>query len=209
MAQSQTDAAARQASCISALLCNALTPASVLLLGADGGCLEAAWSDAGVGRLERLDLSDREAGDVASQFAGINRVDIAHCTGLVHGVPTGSACVLVNALALRADFVVFSLSGLGAGGTPADRRDVQLWRDIFAAHGYAAFDCLRPAMAPKLRGDLFLFANLEGQLRMGEALRATALNPGRPVAHGGGLGARFRHYIARLAKPRRARRLAA
>lgn len=209
MAQSQTDAAARQASCISAVLCDALTPASVLLLGGDGNCLEAAWSEAGIDRLERPDLSEREAGDLASQFAGINRVDIAHCSSLAQGVPTGSVCVLVNALALRADFVVFSLSGLGAGAKLADLRDVQLWRDIFAAHGYAAFDCLRPAMAPKLRGDLLLFANLEGQLRMGEALRATALNPGRPVPHGGGLGARFKQYVARLAGPRKARRLAA
>lgn len=209
MAQSQTDAAALQASCIPSVLCNALTPASVLLLGGDGNCLEAAWSDAGVDRLERIDLDEGTAGDVASNFQGVDRVDIAHCAGLARRVPHGSECVFVNALALRADFIVFSLSGLEAGASAADPRDVQLWRDIFAAHGYAAFDCLRPAMAPKLRADLLLFANQEGQLRMGDVLRATVINPKRPVPHRGGLGARLRHYFARLAGPRRAKRLAA
>lgn len=209
MAQSPSDAAARQARCIAGVLCEALNPDSVLMLSEDGACLEAAWSEACAGKLARIDIREWDTSEAASHFQSIDRIDIAHCSGLARIVPTGSECVLVNALALHADFVVFSLAGFGAGATVTPARDIQIWRDIFAAHGYSAFDCLRPVMARELRGDVLLFANLEGQLRMSEALQATALDPKRSIPHRGRIGSRFRHYLARLSAPRKARRRAA
>ncbi|MEL6568380.1 MAG: hypothetical protein AAFQ22_08185 [Pseudomonadota bacterium] len=208
MAQSHTGLPAprplQQAREIASQLSDTLDARSVLVLGRDAKDIETAWSGTGSANVTTV-----SGDDVDDLFKGQGRADIIHCGGVAGHIPESSACVLVHALAMRTDYVVFSLACLGDADTKASPREVERWRNIFAAHGYDAFDCFRPKLKADLRGDVLLFANLEAQMGMDPDLRGTALNKSRRVPHRGRVGARIRHYFSGFAAPKKWRKRAA
>lgn len=148
----------------------------------DAGCAQGAWlsvwRDRGVddhagldgdyvdrARMH-IDPSHFTAHDLAKPFDLGRRFDLAESLEVAEHLPASRAPGFVDDLTRHADAVLFSAAPPGQGGeNHIHERPYGYWRDLFAARGYALYDCIRPlvrdddAVAPWYRHNAFLFVH--------------------------------------------------
>ena len=187
----------RSASALVARLPLGFTPASVLDVGCGRGAWLEAWKARGVAGVvgvdgEYVDVSRlRIAGsefrtsDLSRAFDLGRRFDLVQCLEVAEHVPEAAACVLIASLVRHGDVVLFSAAPPGQGGEHhVNEQPREYWIAQLAVHGYAAFDCVRPAVQgireiePWYRYNTLLFANDAGASRLGPAVRETRLPAG-------------------------------
>ena len=155
---------------------------SVADFGCGRGAWLAEWQDAGVEDVCGLDgdyvdrtqlaipeIAFRPVDLTKPQDLG-RRFDLAQSLEVGEHLPEGAAQTLVASMCAHADRIVFSAAVRGQGGEfHVNEQPLSFWQDLFAAHGYAAFDCIRPALAvnravePWYRYNAVFYANRAGQ----------------------------------------------
>ena len=163
---------------------------------ADVGCGQGAWlsvwQELGVSDVCGLDGDYVEraqlmipadkfvATDLAAAFKAGRRFDIAQSLEVAEHLPPAISQSFVADLCGLSDIVMFSAAQPGQGGEMhINERAISWWAQQFAGHGYAAFDCLRPALtgegevSPWYKFNTIVYANAAGQARLSAAALAS------------------------------------
>jgi SAM-dependent methyltransferase len=148
------------AAAIVGLIHGLLPVTSVLDVGCARGTWLAAWRQAGcedalgidgshVDRTKLLIPPERFIqADLGQPFSLERRFDLVQCLEVAEHLPAARGGGLVDDLTAHGDVVMFSAAPPGQGGAGhINEQPYDVWRDLFAARGYSAFDCIRPAMA--------------------------------------------------------------
>ncbi len=173
---------------------------SVLDAGCAQGAWLSAWRDAGVDEYNGLDgdYVDRArmlidpshfiAHDLANPFALGRRFGLAQSLEVAEHLKPERAEGFVADLTSHADAVLFSAAPPGQGGeNHIHERPYEYWRDLFAARGYALYDCVRPLVrddpevAPWYRHNTFLFLNDEAAKRLAPYAALFRVPDGAPI----------------------------
>lgn len=160
-----------------------LQPRSVADFGCAHGAWLHAWQQAGAAEVQGVDgdYVDRQALRIAeASFKAADLaqpIDLGRKYALVQSVevaehlPASAARTFVQTLCRHGDLVLFSAAPPGQGGEHhVNEQPYGYWRDLFAAQGYACYDCVRPVVAgdarvqPWYRYNVFLYANAAAQL---------------------------------------------
>jgi len=183
---------------------------SVLTIGQRRVQAEAAWRRSGIDTVRASALPGDA--DFDAWASGLKaRFDVIDCSDVSEDLPTGSMAMFVHALALLGDCIVFEAVSDAGRAAPSQSE----WRDVFAAHGFDAFDGLNDALAPlptltaRERGRYMLLANPEGQMRLDGGVLERAIDPHKPVPYRGDLAGRLQHFLTGLGTPKRAKNRAA
>ncbi|HQT63109.1 MAG TPA: methyltransferase domain-containing protein [Acidocella sp.] len=172
----RAEKSAAAARAIISILQSSLTVGSVLDVGCARGTWLAAWQQAGCADIYGIDgafITPEQllispdcfmSTDLAAPFNLGRRFDLVQCLEVAEHLPRRRSASLVADLTAHADAVLFSAAPPGQGGAGhINEAPYAFWRDLFAAHGYAAFDCVRPALQdqPQLpywyRYNIFLY----------------------------------------------------
>ncbi len=188
----RAERSAAAASMIVSLLLGWLRVTSVLDAGCARGTWLAAWRQAacedGVGidgnHVDQTKLLiPRERfveADLSQPFSLGRRFDIVQCLEVAEHLPPSRSVGLVDDLTAHSDIVLFSAAPPGQGGAGhINEQPYEFWRDLFAARGYAAFDCIRPAIAAHREMPYWYRYNLMLFVRSGPGMAAL---PGRLAA---------------------------
>lgn len=173
---------------------------SVLDVGCAQGAWLSVWRDHGVADYAGLDgdYVDRArmmvdparftAHDLAQPFALGRRFDLAQSVEVAEHLPASRAEGFVADLTAHANAVLFSAAPPGQGGeNHIHEMPYEYWRDLFAARGYALYDCLRPllrddeAVAPWYRHNAFLFLNDEAAKAVDPYAQMFRVADGAPI----------------------------
>jgi hypothetical protein len=189
--------------------------ASVLDVGCAQGVWLSVWRDGGaavqgvdgdyVDRSRMLiDPANFLAHDLTAPFDLGRRFDLAQSLEVAEHLPSGRAAGFVADLTHHADAVLFSAAPPGQGGEHhINEQPYEYWRDLFAARGYALFDCVRPlvrddpAVSPWYRHNLFLFLSESAAARVPEYVRLFRVPEGAPVVDVSPLAYRARKQIVK------------
>lgn len=94
----------------------------------------------------------------------------------------------VESLTRHADLVLFSAAPPGQGGeSHINEQPFDIWRALFQAQGYAAYDCVRPRIAHLdeiafwYRYNIMLYAHHSLEADLPAAIRATKIAYDRPI----------------------------
>ncbi len=170
----------------------------------DAGCAQGAWlsvwHESGVTDFAGLDgdYVDRArmlvdparftAHDLSKPFSLGRRFDLAQSLEVAEHLPASRASGFVDDLTSHADAVLFSAAPPGQGGeNHVHERPYEYWRDLFAARGYALYDCVRPLVrddpevAPWYRHNVFLFLNERAAAGLPEYARLFRVPDGAPI----------------------------
>jgi len=119
-------------------------------------------------------------------------------------LPAAAAPVLVRSLVDHADHVLFSAAVPGQGGEfHVNEQPLEHWRALFAAEGYVAVDCLRPALArdrrvaPWYRYNTLLYVRADALADLSAVFRAAVVPGDRPLADCGSAWWRWRCAVLR------------
>jgi len=173
-------------------LCERIEIGDVLALSPES---DGAWKACGARVTCDDGLCERSELELETAFGNMPRFDLVDCLGASGRLGLSRAGMLVNAISLRSDFVLFNVDPV------MDTRTANQWRDVFAVHGFDAFDCIRPALARQgarkaaRHGACLLFANQEGQLRMDGDLLKTRLSGRRALPGTVDLAGRLRRLL--------------
>lgn len=200
---------------------------SVLDIGCGRGSWLAVWKEAGTTSVLGVDgdYVDRAtlaippdaffAADLTRPLILGRRFDLAQCLEVGEHLPRAASETLVHTLTRHADIVLFSAAVRGQGGEfHVNEQPLSFWQALFAAEGYAAFDCIRPGLAgatevePWYRYNTILYANRAAQARLPEAVLSCRVPEGEPVRDGGGLSWRLRRLLVSCLSQRTATRIA-
>lgn len=196
----------------------ALAPASVVDVGCGEGAWLSVWAGLGVdavtgidgGHVDRASLMIPPgrflATDLAKPFALPRRFDLVQSLEVAEHLPAASAEGFVDSLCGLGDVVLFSAAQPGQGGeNHLNERSPSFWAALFMARGYAAFDCIRPALAgrgevaPWYRFNTVLYANAAGQARLSKGALARRCDDPVALDRAGDLRWRLRRLVlARL-----------
>lgn len=87
------------------------------------------------------------ARDVSQPFELGQRFDLVQCLEVGEHIPSVASRALVANLVKHSDCVLFSAAIPGQGGeNRINEQTYEFWRAIFAEHGYAPYDFLRPLL---------------------------------------------------------------
>ena len=191
-----------------------LQPKSVVDLGSGRGVWLAEWQKAGAKEVLGVDgdyvdqtnlavaPSAFKAADLTKPLAFEKRYELAQSLEVGEHLPYAAAETLVESLTSASDCVLFSAAVKGQGGEfHINEQPLSFWQDLFEAHGYQAFDCLRPHMkndksiAPWYRYNAILYVNAQGQKNLPDEVMKYAVPKGQAVKNGGGLPWRLRKLI--------------
>lgn len=193
-----------------------LNPQSVLDLGCGRGVWLAEWQVAGVDRVLGVDGAyvDRTqlaldpasflAADLTQPVRTDQRFDLAQSLEVGEHLPEEAANTLVASLVRASDRVVFSAAVTGQGGEfHVNEQPLSFWQDLFALHGYRAYDCIRPKLAdnravePWYRYNAVLYVNEAGRAGLPDEVLQTEIPSNTKVADGGNALWRLRKQIVR------------
>lgn len=189
-----------------------LNAESVVDFGCGRGAWLAEWREAGVEDVcgldgvyvDRAQLAIPEAGfravDLTKPQDLGRRFDLAQSLEVGEHLPESAASTLVASMCAHADRIVFSAAVNGQGGEfHVNEQPLAYWQDLFAAQGYTAFDCIRPALAgnravePWYRYNAVFYANEAGQEGLPDQVLETRVKG--PVADAGDLPWRLRKLV--------------
>lgn len=131
---------------------------------ADFGCAQGVWLNAwvenGVADIQGVDGDYVERGALAipaDKFHAQDlntaidlgrRFDLAYSLEVAEHLRPECSEQFVASLVRHADVVIFSAAPPGQGGeSHINERTFDDWRALFAAHGYSAYDCIRPRIS--------------------------------------------------------------
>lgn len=146
---------------ISGLLCQALKIDSVLDVGCARGTWLNMWREQGVKHILGVDGSyvsmddlaiPREcffATDLAKPIDLKRKFDLVQSLEVAEHIPAASADVFVENLVRHSSgAILFSAAPPGQGGEfHVNEQPYDYWRQKFHAHGFDAYDCIRPLIA--------------------------------------------------------------
>ncbi|MEO5619444.1 MAG: methyltransferase domain-containing protein [Cypionkella sp.] len=210
--------ARRSAQALLGLLGPWLKPTSVLDLGSGRGVWLDEWRKTGVAEVlavdgdyvNRAELAVPQdcflAADLTAPVDTGRRFDLAQSLEVGEHLRPEASEVLVDSLTRASDRVLFSAAVVGQGGEfHVNEQPLKHWQALFAARGYRAYDCLRPALKsnravePWYRYNAVLYLNEAGARGLPEAVLKTALPEGEALRNGGDLIWRLRRtVVARL-----------
>jgi SAM-dependent methyltransferase len=205
--------AIRSAEVVTGLLVSLLRPASVLDVGCGRGGWLRQWKAAGCPAVLGIDgayvdteklLIDRDefrAVDLNRSFDLGERFSIVTCLEVGEHIQPSRAEGLVGDLVRHGDTVLFSAAVPGQGGTQhINERPLEFWRSLFAEHGFAPYDAVRPrtyrnrAIEPWYRFNSLLYVAASASDTLDPIIRATRVPDGE----------RLREYASLLWLARRA-----
>ena len=198
------------------LLMDWLKPASVLDLGCGRGVWLGEWQAAGAKTVLGVDgdYVDRaqlaipkdsfRAEDLTKPLTFDRRFDLAQSLEVGEHLPTEASDALVGSLCAGSDRVLFSAAVPGQGGEfHINEQPLSFWQEKFEAHGYRAYDCIRPHLTgnqnvePWYRYNAILYVNDEGAKSLPDAVLKHAVPRGEKVQNAGHLGWRLRRAVVR------------
>ena len=128
--------------------------------------------------------------DVAQPFDLGRRFSLAQCLEVGEHIPPASSATLVANLVLHSDRVLFSAAIPGQGGeNHVNERPYQFWRALFAAHGYAPYDYLRPLLRGAsdveiwYRQNTILYVANRSSAQLPPAVAQTRIPDDQPIAN--------------------------
>ncbi|HBC08468.1 MAG TPA: hypothetical protein DC046_12940 [Rhodospirillaceae bacterium] len=171
---------------------------------ADFGCARgtwlAAWRAAGVTNVAGIDgsyvdpdslLIPRDQFHAMDMNGDINlarRFDLVHSFEVAEHLKPERSADFVASLTRHADIVLFSAAPPGQGGlNHINERPYETWRSLFRAHGFDAYDAVRPEIQDLAdvsywyRYNMVLYANDAGSLRLAPDVQATRIPDNRPI----------------------------
>lgn len=184
-------------------------------VGAGRGAWLSIWKKHGVSVLgidgsyvntEALLVHDDEfeARDLATGFSLARRFDLATSFEVAEHLPPSASERFVRNLLDSSDLVAFSAAVVGQGGEHhVNERPLQFWRELFQAHGYVCYDCIRPPVSgnqtvvPWYRNNVLLYANKDGAARLSPQAKEGRVSSST-IHDGGDIGWRLRKAIVRL-----------
>ena len=218
----------RSAQVVAPLLTRTLRPASLL----DVGCGAGAWLaqyrlqpiadclgiDGAYVTPESLLVPGEtfRPQDISQEFDLGRRFDLVQCVEVGEHLPGHTSETLVRNLVRHGDRLVFSAAVPGQGGLyHINERPLEFWRQAFAAHGYEAFDFIRPAVLnhPRVefwyRYNMLLYVHQRAIDTLPEEVKRTHVPAGRPLANVAPFVFRLRTSVLRLLPTPTVSRLAA
>ena len=211
------DGSRASARTVAPLLLGEMTIASLLDVGAGHGAWAAEWMAAGVADVRAVDgdyvrtnqlvipVDCFQAHDLTTPLDLGRRYDLVQSLEVAEHLPHAKAATFVETLTRHGDVVLFSAAVPHQGGEHhVNEQPPEYWRQLFAKHGYAAFDWLRPELADQkqvkawYRFNSVLYANAAGEARLSDAIRAARVPDGQPVPMGGDFGWNARRTMVRL-----------
>mgnify|MGYP003123352586 FL=1 len=198
------------------LLFPLLKPSSVVDLGSGRGVWMDEWRKGGADDVLAVDgdYVDRAqlavapeqfmAADLTQPVETGRRFDLAQSLEVGEHLPTEASQVLVESLTRASDRVLFSAAVTGQGGEfHVNEQPLSFWQDLFAAKGYVAYDCVRPALkdnkdiAPWYRYNAILYVNAAGRDGLPAEVIATEVPAGQKVGNAGSLVWRLRLAVVK------------
>ncbi len=192
--------------------------ASVADFGCGQGVWLAAWQGAGVADVLGLDgdYVDRSQLRIAAeQFRATDlvkptelgrRFDLVQSVEVAEHLPASAAAGFAQMLGKHADLLLFSAAPPGQGGEHhVNEQPYDYWRNLLAAQGFIAYDCIRPHLAgrpeiqPWYRYNLVLYAR--PSVALPEAVRATRVAEGQKIQDVSPLLYQLRKAVVRLIPP--------
>lgn len=126
--------------------------------------------------------------DLQEEFTLGRRFDIVQSLEVAEHLPAARAAAFVASLVRHGELILFSAAPPGQGGDHhVNEQPYDYWRQLFAKHGYAALDYVRPlvrdesSIEPWYRYNTLLYASSQRLARLPDAIRRTALPAGERV----------------------------
>ena len=130
---------------------------SLLDVGCGRGAWLREWLNAGVKTAQGVDgpyvrresllipAQDFTAVDLSKKFNLGRRYSLVSSLEVAEHLPKSASEVFVSSLVQHSDLILFSAATPGQGGeNHVNERPLSFWQRAFAAHGYVAFDAIRP-----------------------------------------------------------------
>ena len=207
----------RSAKAVASLLLGEIRVGSLLDVGSGHGAWAAEWIAAGVTDTVAVDgdYVSRDqlavppeqfiAHDLATPLDLKRRFDLVQSLEVAEHLPAGAAATFVNNLVAHGDIILFSAAVPHQGGEHhVNEQPPEYWRRLFAKHGYAAYDFVRPSIAgadgimPWYRFNTILYANADGAGRLSASISAARIPDDQPILIGGDLAWKLRRMAVRL-----------
>ena len=211
------DGSRASARTVAPLLLGEMTIASLLDVGAGHGAWAAEWMAAGVADVRAVDgdyvrtnqlvipVDCFQAHDLTTPLDLGRRYDLVQSLEVAEHLPRAKAATFVETLTRHGDVVLFSAAVPHQGGEHhVNEQPPEYWRQLFAKHGYGAFDWLRPRLADQkqvkawYRFNSVLYANEAGATRLSDTIRAARVPDGQVLPMGGDFGWNARRAMVRL-----------
>jgi SAM-dependent methyltransferase len=206
----------RSAARVVQMVAQTLHPASVVDVGCGRGMWLAEWIKAGVTDCIGVDgdYVDRKAlvvpgdrfiaSDLSRTFDLARRFDLVQSLETAEHIAPEFAEIFIANLCRHGGVVLFSAAVPGQGGeSHVNEQSPDYWCRKFLAHGYAAYDWLRPRIRdlteiePWYRYNSLLFATDEAARSLPSQVRAARLGPDVPVPNSAPLAWRTRNACVR------------
>jgi hypothetical protein len=145
------------------------------------------------------------AADLSQPLDLGRKFDLVQSLEVAEHLPHAKAATFVETLTRHGDVVLFSAAVPHQGGEHhVNEQPPEYWRQLFKAHGYLAFDWLRPRLADQrqvkgwYRYNSFLYANEAGQRRLSESILEDRVPDGLILNIGGDFAWNARRAMVRL-----------
>ncbi len=190
---------------------------SLLDIGSGHGAWAAEWMAAGVRDVVAVDgdyvkpdqlaipAENFRAHDLTKPLDLGRRFDLVQTLEVAEHLPANKAHDFVEMLVRHGDIVLFSAAVPHQGGEHhVNEQPPEYWRLFFSAHGYDAFDFVRPRLAdrkdvkPWYRFNTIVYANGVGQMRMSDAMMASRVSVMDKIGMGGDFAWRARRTAVSL-----------
>jgi hypothetical protein len=190
---------------------------SLLDVGAGHGAWASEWMAAGVTDVVAIDgdyvkpdqlvipAANFRAADLSQPLDLGRKFDLVQSLEVAEHLPHAKAATFVETLTRHGDVVLFSAAVPHQGGEHhVNEQPPEYWRQLFKAHGYLAFDWLRPRLADQrqvkgwYRYNSFLYANEAGQRRLSESILEDRVPDGLILNIGGDFAWNARRAMVRL-----------
>ncbi|MFZ4748003.1 MAG: methyltransferase domain-containing protein [Sphingomonas sp.] len=190
---------------------------SLLDVGAGHGAWASEWMAAGVTDVVAIDgdyvkpdqlvipAANFRAADLSQPLDLGRKFDLVQSLEVAEHLPHAKAATFVETLTRHGDVVLFSAAVPHQGGEHhVNEQPPEYWRQLFKAHGYLAFDWLRPRLADQrqvkgwYRYNSFLYANEAGQRRLSESILQDRVPDGLILNIGGDFAWNARRAMVRL-----------
>jgi len=126
--------------------------------------------------------------DISQPFDLGQRFSLVQCLEVGEHIPAASSRTLVSNLVRHGDRVLFSAAVPGQGGeNHVNEQTFEFWRRLFAEHGYAPYDCMRPlihdvaGIEPWYRHNILLYVAEECRSTLPPAIAATRVPVDQPI----------------------------
>ncbi len=154
--------------------------ADAAVLGVDGAYVDTSKL--------MIPRDDFHAADLSAPIDLARHFDLVQSLEVAEHLPRASSGAFVESLTRHGAFVLFSAAPPGQGGeNHVNERPYAFWRDLFARHDFALFDCVRPRVAanpdvlPWYRYNLFLYARTGRISDLPDTVTAAQVPPGARI----------------------------